>query len=134
MPWGPPPPPPPRGVRLEKQWIVSQNFVTPGYFKRWRCRCDRAGISRAPTAPVPRVAIVNETLAARAFGKSNPIGRRVSFGAPGAFDIEIVGVVRDLRYEHLREAAPDGIFFRSRRSRAVRMKRRRSAAVTSQSV
>src|SRR4029079_7258969 len=29
----------------------------------------------------------------------------------GPFDIEIVSVVRDLRYEHLREAAPDGIFF-----------------------
>jgi ABC-type antimicrobial peptide transport system permease subunit len=27
------------------------------------------------------------------------------------FDIEIVGVVRDLRYEDLREAAPDGVFF-----------------------
>ena len=57
------------------------------------------------------MAIVNETLAARAFGKSSPIGRRVSFGPAGAFDIEIVGVVRDLRYEHLREAAPDGLFF-----------------------
>ena len=40
-----------------------------------------------------------------------PIGRRVSFGPPGPFDIEVIGVVRDLRYEHLREAAPDGIFF-----------------------
>ena len=112
MPWGPPPPPPPRGVRLDKQWIVSQNFVTPGYFAALALPMRQGrDFTSADGVGAPRVAIVNETLAARAFGKSNPIGRRVSFGAPGAFDIEIVGVVRDLRYEHLREAAPDGIFF-----------------------
>ena len=112
MPWGPPPPPPPRGVRLENQWIVSQNFVTPGYFAALALPMRQGRDFRsADGAGAARVAIVNETLAARAFGKSNPIGRRVSFGMPGAFDIEIVGVVRDLRYEHLREAAPDGIFF-----------------------
>ena len=112
MPWGPPPPPPPRGVRLDKQWIVSQNFVTPGYFAALALPMRQGrDFTSADGAGAPRVAIVNETLAARAFGKASPIGRRVSFGAPGAFDIEIVGVVRDLRYEHLREAAPDGIFF-----------------------
>ena len=122
MPWGPPPPPPPRGgprggpgegaARLEKPWIVSQNYVTPGYFAALALPM-RVGRDFTPAddASAPRVAIVNETLATRAFGNANPIGRRVSFGPPGPFDIEVIGVVRDLRYEHLREAAPDGIFF-----------------------
>ncbi len=118
MPWGPPPPPPPRGAtnmektNLQKPWFVSHNFVTPGYFAAFALPV-RAGrdFSVADDSSAPKVAIVNETLAARAFGKENPIGRRVSFGPPGPFDIEIVGVVRDFRYEHLREAAPDGIFF-----------------------
>jgi predicted permease len=112
MPWGPPPPPPPRGVRLETQWIVSQNFVTPGYFAALALPVRQGrDFTSADGVGAPRVALVNETLAARAFGTSSPIGRRVSFGRPGSFDIEIVGVVGDLRYEHLREAAPDGIFF-----------------------
>ena len=112
MPWGPPPPPPPRGARLEKLWIVSQNYVTPGYFAALALPMQRGrDFTSADGAGAPRVAIVNETLAARAFGKASPIGRRVSFGPTGPFDIEIVGVVRDLRYEHLREAAPDGLFF-----------------------
>jgi putative ABC transport system permease protein len=86
--------------------------VTPGYFAALALPMRQGrDFTSADGAGAPRVAIVNETLAARAFGQSSPIGRRVSFGAPGAFDIEIVGVVRDLRYEHLREAAPDGIFF-----------------------
>lgn len=65
----------------------------------------------ADSAAAPRVAIVNETLAARAFGKANPIGRRVSWAERSAFDITIVGVARDLRTEDLRRAAPDAIFF-----------------------
>ena len=112
MPWGPPPPPPPRGMRLEKQWIVSQNYVTPGYFAALALPMRQGrDFTSADGVGAPRVAIVNEMLAARAFGKTSPIGRRISFGPAGAFDIEIVGVVRDLRYEHLREAAPDGLFF-----------------------
>jgi predicted permease len=112
MPWGPPPPPPPRGVRLDKLWIVSQNYVTPGYFGALALPMrEGRDFTAEDGASAPRVAIVNETLAARAFGQSSPIGRRVSFSRPGVFDIQIVGVVRDLRYEHLREAAPDGIFF-----------------------
>jgi predicted permease len=113
MPWGPPPPPPPRGVvRLEKLWIVSQNYVTPSYFAALALPMrEGRDFTAEDGASAPRVAIVNETLAARAFGQANPIGRRVSFARPGVVDIQIVGVVRDLRYEHLREAAPDGVFF-----------------------
>ena len=85
MPWGPPPPPPPRGARLEKLWIVSQNYVTPGYFAALALpTATGRDFTSADGAGAPRVAIVNETLAARAFGKASPIGRRVSFGSTGA--------------------------------------------------
>jgi putative ABC transport system permease protein len=114
MPWGPPPPPPPKNgakVKLEKLWIVSNNYVTPGFFSALSLPMIHGrDFSTEDTVNAPRVAIVNETLAAQAFGKTNPIGRRVSW-AEGPFNIEIVGVVRDLRTEHLREAAPDAIFF-----------------------
>jgi hypothetical protein len=39
------------------------------------------------------------------------LGRRLSLGDSPHFDIEIVGLVKDLRYGHLREGAPDRIFF-----------------------
>ena len=114
MPWGPPPPPPPRGAQLpaEELWIVSNGYVTPGYFPAMGLPVVRGReFNSADIAGAPRVAIVNETLAARAFGKGNPLGRRVSWAGTKRFDIEIVGVVRDLRSEHLRESAPDAIFF-----------------------
>ena len=79
MPWGPPPPPPPRGAKnlekanSQKPWFVSHNFVTPGYFAAFALPV-RAGrdFSVADDSSAPRVAIVNETLAARAFGKEIP--------------------------------------------------------------
>jgi predicted permease len=48
------------------------------------------------------VMIVNETFARHYFGDENPIGRHIGL-APGVFDIEIVGVVKDMKYTGLRE-------------------------------
>ena len=136
VPWGPPPPPPPKPGKgmppPEKLWIVSNSYVTPGFFTALTLPIVRGRDFTFDDGPSsPRVAIVNETLARRAFGASDPIGRRVGWGPsewapksvrgpvgqpfsgahPDGFDIEIVGVVRDLRSEDLRQSAPDGIFF-----------------------
>jgi putative ABC transport system permease protein len=113
MPWGPLPPPPPRGAKpLGKLWIVSNNYVSPGLFASLALPIVRGrDFTDADRAGAPRVAIVNEALAAAAWGTANPIGRRVGWAPGAAFDIEVVGVVRDFRSEHLRTQAPDAIFF-----------------------
>ena len=49
-----------------------------------------------------KVMIVNETFARHYFGDDNPIGRRVGL-AEGVYDIEIVGIVKDVKYTGLRE-------------------------------
>ncbi len=51
-----------------------------------------------------RVAIVNETMAQRYFADRNAIGLR--FDTPAGDSMEIVGVVRDIKYTTLRQAAP----------------------------
>jgi predicted permease len=60
----------------------------------------------------PRVVIVNERFARRFFGDTDPIGRRVGFGDdPGTpADMEIVGVVGDMKYASLREEIPIQMF------------------------
>jgi ABC-type antimicrobial peptide transport system permease subunit len=52
------------------------------------------------------VAIVSEKMARYFFGALNPIGRRFGFAPGQPTDIEIVGVVRDVMYNALREAPP----------------------------
>jgi predicted permease len=85
-----------RGIRV--------NTVTADYFAA-------AGISLRLGRPFtakdragsPRVAMLNETAARTYFGTENPIGRRINFPGQHVEDeYEIVGVVRDVRYENLR--------------------------------
>jgi ABC-type antimicrobial peptide transport system permease subunit len=91
---------------------VSNSFVSPGFFRALGLPLlqgrDFDGGDRATS---PRVAVVNETFARRAFGRATPLGRRFGLAGSTQFEVEIVGVIKDLRYEHLREAAPDGVFF-----------------------
>jgi putative ABC transport system permease protein len=52
----------------------------------------------------PRVAIVNESLARTFFPGQSPLGRQISVGRhAGRRNLEIVGVVRDARYQSLQE-------------------------------
>jgi predicted permease len=77
--------------------------ISPGYFKTMgtpimlgRDFDDRDVASKAS------VMIVNETFARHYFGDENPVGRHVGL-APGVFDVEIVGVVKDGKYTGVRE-------------------------------
>jgi putative ABC transport system permease protein len=86
---------------------VRTQTVSPGYFRtlgiallrgRDFNEADRKG------AKVPIV--VNETLARYYFGTANPVGRRFGWGPDGPKDWEIVGVVRDAKYDNLRQETP----------------------------
>jgi len=67
----------------------------------------------------PRVAIINETMARRYWGDNSPIGRRMGFGRRQATDIEIVGVVRDIRSQQLREEAPRFVYIPYRQDESL---------------
>ena len=92
------------------EWInPHMQFASPGYFptlgisvllgRDFTTRDEKGG---------PPVAIINQRFADRYFGGRSPIGRHVGMGGdPGTkTDIEVVGVVRDTRYEGLREEIP----------------------------
>src|SRR5437879_3480770 len=54
-----------------------------------------------------KVAVVNETLAKRYFPGQSPIGQRFRIGGPDAGpenEREVIGVVKDAKYENLRES------------------------------
>ncbi len=51
----------------------------------------------------PRVAVINQSLARRYFGETDPLGRHVQFSAEAGKKYQIVGVVKDLKHLSLRE-------------------------------
>jgi predicted permease len=58
----------------------------------------------------PKVAIINEAAAKKFFPGENPVGRRFGHSPEDAGDIEIVGVLRDVRYNSLREPPPPTLY------------------------
>jgi predicted permease len=101
------------------QW---NNSVSPGYFNALgipllagRDFDERDTFSVAPPPGVSdfKVAIVNERFARHYFGDSNPIGRRIGFGAdPNTpTPIEIIGVVRNSKYTDVRDEVQRQVFF-----------------------
>ncbi|HEU4994151.1 MAG TPA: ABC transporter permease [Gemmatimonadaceae bacterium] len=85
------------------------NAVGPGYFRAVGIDL-LAGreFTDADDSGTPRVAVVNETFA-RTFGLgANPVGRRMATrtGDTVTFDIEIVGLVRDSKYNGVKDTIP----------------------------
>jgi predicted permease len=89
------------------------NAVSPDYFRTLgiplvagrELREDDVGEAR-------KVALVNQTFAKRYFGERSPLGYHFGFGAGPKvkLDVEIVGVVRDAKYENLRQETPRQVF------------------------
>jgi putative ABC transport system permease protein len=74
--------------------------VTPGFFRTMGVpHLVGRDFTAADRADSPHVAIVGETLVRRHLSGENPIGKRlkVSIGPPGGMEVEIVGVVGDIR-------------------------------------
>jgi predicted permease len=89
---------------------VYFNFVTPRYFATMRTPL-LAGrdFDERDTNSSSAVAIVNESLARRFFPRMNPLAKRFhTTGRTGS--TEIVGMVKDSKYESVRETTPPTVF------------------------
>ena len=86
--------------------LVEHNVIGPAYFATMGIPL-LAGRAFGPqdTENSPKVAVINETMARRFFAAGSPIGRRFGIGPDPKHsnDIEVVGVVKDAKYESLEE-------------------------------
>ena len=86
---------------------ADANIVEPGFFRTLRLPLRRGrDFSAGDASGSPRVAIVNEALARRAWPGQDPIGRRIGLeGTAGAVDeaLTVVGVASDARLNSLTE-------------------------------
>ena len=95
---------------------VTPNFsrVSPGYFKTLGTLLVAGrDFDDRDTAASPKVAIVNESFVRKLLNGANPIGRtfrvKVYVGRPAPL-YEIVGFVKDAKYEDLREEFKPAVF------------------------
>jgi len=85
------------------------NFVSPAYFKTMQIPMLLGREFRdSDERGAPKVGIINERFAKEYFGGVDAIGKRLGMGGdPGTkIDITVVGVVRDSKYEGMRDEVP----------------------------
>jgi putative ABC transport system permease protein len=93
-------PEPPDG----QQPITEVRPVTPNYFRTMGiAQLTGRDFTDADAAGSPLVAVVSEGLVRRVFPGENPLGKRlqVSIGPANGMDVEIVGVVGDVKFASL---------------------------------
>src|SRR5258708_22419094 len=86
---------------------VNYDAVSPGYFSTMRVPLlSGREFNAGDTTKSPKVAIINEAMAKEFFGNRDPIGVHLAMGSGDEikFDTEIVGIVKDAKESHVRDA------------------------------
>ena len=93
---------------IDADWDV----VSPGYFSTLELRIVQGrAFTSQDRSTAPRVAIVNERMAADAWPGQDPIGKRLKHGdGNDAQMLEIVGVARNAKYRAINEAPRNFIY------------------------
>lgn len=94
------------GPESDGSWDADWDAVTPDYFKTIEMSIvEGRSFSAADRDGAPRVAIINEGFARRAFGGTSPVGRQIMhrFSEKEERPLEIVGVSEDAKYRFISE-------------------------------
>jgi len=92
--------------------------VSPDYFKTMEIPLVAGrSFSDRDNQTAPKVVIINETAARKYFVNENPIGLRFGTSVEKSSDLEIVGVLRDTKYEGVRQEVPATMFVPALQSR-----------------
>jgi putative ABC transport system permease protein len=94
-----------------EQHEVQEEFVSEDYFKTLGLSLAEGRTFGPEDTPTSRkVSVINETMARRFFKGRSPIGQRWAFDDDVSGGFEIVGVVRDARYNDLRGETPNAAY------------------------
>jgi putative ABC transport system permease protein len=91
-----------------KEFPGSGRMVDDGYFSVLRIPLLRGRLFAAQdVATAPKVMVISESYARKAFGSEDPLGKFMNRNGP----VEIVGVVGDVRYEGLDREPREAVYF-----------------------
>jgi len=102
----------------DDSFVIKRIVISSGFFDvmgiplvMGRAITDRD----ADTAP--KVAVINEAAARKFFPNENPLGRRFGTSPEKNGEIEVVGVLRDAKYDSVRDPAPATMYIPFRQAR-----------------
>jgi predicted permease len=90
---------------------INRLVVAPNFFDAIGLHVPAGrSLTNRDTQTSPKVAVINEAAVRKYFLHENPIGQRFGQFFEVSGDIEIVGIVRDAKYNSLRDAAPPTMY------------------------
>jgi predicted permease len=99
------------GGYVEERDDVSRVVVAPNYFATMGIPVIAGrGFTERDDQRAPQVAMINEAAARKFFPGESPVGRRFGDSPEESDEVEIVGVLRDVRYNSLREPPPPTLY------------------------
>jgi hypothetical protein len=101
-----------REANVSQQSLIDQLIVSHRFFETMEIPIAAGrGFSTGDNQTSGKVAVINESAVRKFFPNENPLGRRFGTSPETSGQFEIVGVVRDARYNSLRESAPPTVYF-----------------------
>jgi len=90
---------------------INRLVVSPNFFEVMGIPLIRGrGFTDRDTENAPKVVVINETAVRKYFPNENPIGRRFGYSVETSGQTEIVGVLRDAKYNSVRDSAPPTMY------------------------
>ena len=105
----------------EKRVYAYQHQVGPGYFDTLDIPLLLGRpIDEQDTATSHPVVVINQEFAKKLFHGDNPLGHEVQFGTHvQPRPMQVVGVVGDVKYEHIRDEAPPTVYIAYSQARSI---------------
>ena len=77
------------------------------------------GLTPQDHETAPKVVVINETAAKKYFPNENPLGQRFGSSVEKSSELEVVGVIRDAKYDSVRDPAPPTMYVPYLQARAA---------------
>jgi predicted permease len=90
---------------------INRVAISPRYFDTMEMRLvEGRGFTARDDDKAPKVVVINETAARQYFPNQRAIGQRFGSSVETASQLEIVGVLRDTKYNSVRDAVPPTMY------------------------
>jgi predicted permease len=105
---------------VQQQDSINRLVIAPNFFDvmGMPVKLGRKFTDAENDAKAPKIAVINETAVKKYFPEGNPIGRRFGNSLETTGEIEVVGIVRDAKYDSVRDEVPPTMYVPYRQGRA----------------
>ena len=99
------------GRQVDHNNSINRLVVSPTFFEVMGIPIiNGRGLTERDDAAAPKVVVINEAAAKKYFPNTNPVGQRFGSSIETSGQLEVVGVLKDVKYDSVRDSAPPTMY------------------------